>query len=169
MRIRIFLFLVLGFIFITNINAQKFGYINSTELLMAHPDVKSADAKLQEFQKQLFAKGQQMAQEFQKHYEAYVKDVNAGLLSKIQMQEKENALAQEQNKIREFEVEMQQKIAKKREELYKPILDKIQQAINEVGKENNFTFIFDAGTGGILYAEESDNIIDLVKAKLGLK
>ena len=168
MKVRFIILVVLSFIFTININAQKFGYINSTELLMTHPDVKSADSQLQAYQKQLFAKGQQMAQEFQKHYEAYVKDVNSGLLSKIQMQERESALAQEQNKIREYELEMQQKVAKKREELYKPILDKIQNAINEVGKENNYTFIFDAGTGGILHADSSDNVLNLVKAKLGL-
>ncbi len=168
MKIKYLFIFALSFVFIANINAQKFGYINSTELLLAHPDVKSADSKLQDYQKQLLQKGQTMADAFQKHYEDYVKKANAGTLSKLQMQEEENKLTQEQNNIRQYEVDMQQKLSQKREELYKPILDKIQKAINEVGKENNYTFIFDAGTGGILHAAESDNIIGLVKAKLGI-
>ena len=168
MKIKNFIIIALTFVFITNINAQKYGYINSTELLLSHPDVKSADSKLQDYQNQLLKEGQKLADAFQKHYEEYVKQVNSGILSKIQMQEKENQLAQEQNNIRQYEMEMQQKLVQKREELYKPILDKIQKAINEVGKENNFTFIFDAGSGGILHAEDSDNIINLVKAKLGI-
>ncbi len=168
MKFKYIFILAISFMFIASTNAQKFGYINSTELLVKHPDVKGADSKLQAYQKQLLNVGQKMAEEFQKHYQAYVQDANEGKLSKIQMQEKEGALTQEQNKIREYEVEMQQKLAKKREELYKPILDKIQEAINAVGKENGYTFIFDAGTGGILHAQESTNVIDLVKAKLGI-
>ncbi len=168
MKFKYFFIFAISFMFIASTNAQKFGYINSTELLVNHPDVKGADSKLQDYQQQLLNAGQKMAKDFQKHYEAYVKEANEGNLSKIQMQEKENALTQEQNKIRQYEVDMQQKLAKKREELYKPILDKIQVAINEVGKENGFTFIFDAGTGGILHAKESTNVINLVKAKLGM-
>ncbi|HHB51668.1 MAG TPA: OmpH family outer membrane protein [Saprospiraceae bacterium] len=164
-----YLFIVVTSIFMmSNINAQKFGYINSTELLLLHPDVKSADTKLQEFQNQLLSKGQKMANDFQKHYEDYMKEANAGTLSKIQMQERENNLTQEQNKIRQYQVDMQQQLEQKRQELYQPILDKIQKAINEVGKENNYTFIFDAGTGGILHADESDNLLNLVKTKLGI-
>lgn len=168
MKFKYIFILAISFMFIASTNAQKFGYINSTELLVKHPDVKGADSKLQDYQTQLLSAGQKMADEFQKHYQAYMKQANEGEFSKIQMQEKESSLTQEQNKIREYEVQMQQKLAKKREELYKPILDKIQEAINAVGKENGYTFIFDAGTGGILHAQESTNIIDLVKAKLGI-
>ena len=157
------------FIFFSSsfVTAQKFGYLNSTELLSVHPYVKGADSILVIYQNQLMADGQKLVNSFQSSYEAYVKEANAGNLSKIQMQEKENELGIEQNKIRDYETEMQQKIMQKREELYKPILDNIQEAINAVGKENNYTFIFDSGTGGILFAETADNVLELVKAKLG--
>jgi len=168
MKIKYILILAIGLFLSSNINAQKFGYINSTELLLSHPDVKSADSKLQDYQTQLLKAGQKMATEFQKHYEAYVKDANSGTISKIEMQKREGVLSQEQNKIREYEIEMQQKLVKKREEVYKPILDKIQEAINMVGKENSYTFIFDSGTGGVLHAQDSKNVINLVKAKLGI-
>ena len=168
MKFKYFFILAISFMFIASTNAQKFGYINSNELLSLHPDVKAADSKLQDYQKQLLSVGQKMAGEFQKHYQSYVEVANKGQLSKIQMQEKESALTQEQNKIRAYEAEMQQKLIKKREEIYKPILDKIQGAINAVGKENGYTFIFDAGTGGILNAKENTNVIGLVKAKLGI-
>jgi outer membrane protein len=168
MKIKYFFILALSLVFLTNINAQKFGYLNSTELLLLHPDVKSADSNLQDYQKQLLASGQKMADAFQKNYEAYVKEANSGTLSKIIMQDRETKLTQEQNKIREYEVQMQQKLVAKREELYKPILEKIQNAINAVGKENGYTFIFDSGTGGILHATDSENILNLVKTKLGI-
>ncbi len=168
MKFKYILTLVVVLAVTTFSNAQKFGYLNSNELLILHPDVKSTDAKLEAYQKQLLEKGQQMASTFQTNYQNYVQEVEAGKLSKIQMQERENSLTQEQNKIREYEMEMQQKLLQKREELYKPILEKIQTAINQVGKENNYSFIFDSGAGAVIFAQESDNVLNLVKEKLGL-
>ncbi|MGE5355447.1 MAG: OmpH family outer membrane protein [Deltaproteobacteria bacterium] len=153
--------------FSIGLSAQKFGYLNSNELMSLHPYVKGADSILVIYQNQLMSEGQKLVDSFQKNYEEYVKEANAGNLSKIQMQERENQLAQEQNKLRDYETEMQQKVIKKREELYKPILDNIQTAINAVGKEYNYTFIFDSGTGGLLFANDADNVIQLVKTKLG--
>ena len=38
-----------------------------------------------------------------------------------------------------------------------------------MGKENGYTYIFDAGVGAVLYSQDSDDIMPLVKKKLGLK
>ena len=56
----------------------------------------------------------------------------------------------------------------KSETLLKPIRDKIQAAIDEVAKENGYTYIFDRSVGIILYAEDSTDISGLVRAKLGM-
>ncbi|HAQ37241.1 MAG TPA: hypothetical protein DCQ58_01930, partial [Saprospirales bacterium] len=69
------------------------------------------------------------------NYAKYVEEANGGTLSKLQMQEREAALGQEQEAIRAFETEIQQALIKKREELYQPILNSIQQAVQAVGKE----------------------------------
>jgi outer membrane protein len=167
MKIKFAVFLTIIIFSSFQVNAQKFGYLNSNELLSMHPLVKGADSILTIYQNQQMEQGQKLVASFQKSYEDYVKEANSGNLSKIQMGEKENQLAQEQSKIRDYETEMQKKVTQKREELYKPILDNIQTAINLVGKELNYTFIFDTGAGGILFAMPADNIIDKVKAKLG--
>ena len=52
--------------------------------------------------------------------------------------------------------------------LYSPIVQKAQEAIKSVAKTNGYTYIFDSGVGSILYAEESDDILPLVKAYLKL-
>ena len=148
--------------------AQKYGYINSSEIIMVHPDVKAADQKLLNFQNQLIEKGQGMARKLEDNYNAYVEEANSGMLSQIQMQEREAALAQEQQAIQQYEIEIQQKILAKREELYQPILNKIQEAVEAVGKENGYTMIFDTSTGGILHADQSNDLIGKVKAKLNL-
>ena len=53
--------------------------------------------------------------------------------------------------------------------MLKPIVDRAKKAIEEVGKENGYTYIFDAGVGAVLYSQDSDDIMPLVKKKLGLK
>ncbi len=152
----------------TSLNAQKFGYVNSTQLLLEMPDVKSADSQLESYQKQLIAKGENMVKSFEQKYQAYVTEANAGGLSKIQMQKREGELATEQQNIQKYELEVQQKILSKREELYKPILDKVQNAIDAVGKEGGYTMIFDASTGALLHANNSEDLTTQIKSKLGI-
>ena len=57
---------------------------------------------------------------------------------------------------------------KKEQELLEPILAKARTAIENVAKEGEFTYIFDSSMGSILYANESENVMSLVKNKLGL-
>ena len=158
------IFLFVGF----SVNAQKFGYLNSALLLSELPEVKAADLELETYQKQLIAAGESMVKTFETKYQAYVKEANEGVLSQVQMQQREGTLGQEQQKIQQYEVEVQQKILKKREELYQPILDKVKTALDAVGKDEGYTMIFDASNGVILHANESDDIMSLVKTKLGL-
>ena len=73
-----------------------------------------------------------------------------------------------QQRIVDFQKSAQETLAQKELELFQPIKDKAMAAINEVAKNENYTFIFDEAAGGFLYADESENIIELVKAKLGL-
>jgi len=71
-------------------------------------------------------------------------------------------------KIAQFEQESQQRIMEKSEELLKPIRDRVQKAIDDVAKENSYSYVFDASLGFILYADESTDASSKVKAKLGL-
>lgn len=151
-----------------NLNAQKFGYLNSAVLLGELPEVKAADSEIETYQKQLMSSGEAMVKAFETKYTQYAKEASEGLLSQVQMKEKEGELGKEQQKIQQYEVEVQQKIMKKRDELYQPILDKVKTAIESVGKEKGYTMIFDAANGTILHANQSDDVTALVKAKLGL-
>lgn len=145
---------------------QKYAYLNSTQLLLELPEVKTADSQLETYQNSLISKGETMVKEFEKKYNAYVTEAQSGTLSGIQIQQKESELAQEQQNIQKYEQEVQQLIGAKREELYKPILDKVKVIVEQVGKDSGYTMIFDSSIGGLLYAVEGDNIMELVKSKL---
>ena len=73
-----------------------------------------------------------------------------------------------QDRIKEFQSKAQQDVNKKEQELLSPIVTKAKKAIADVAKEKGYAYIFDAAQGTILYSEESDNVLPLVKKKLGI-
>ena len=163
--------ILLSALFITllsfGVQAQKFGYINSQQLLLESPDIKSADAQLEALQKDLVGKGEAMVKDFEAKYQAYVTEANTGVLSQVQMQQKEGVLAAAQQEIQKYEVQVQNQILEKREVLYKPILDKIKNALDVYAKENGYTMVFDSSAGSILYAPPGDDLLQAMKTKLG--
>ena len=152
----------------TAVQAQKFGYINSAEILAGMPKVKQMQSNLESFGKQLQKKGQQMVAEYQTKEQEAIQKEERGEVSPMQKQTLLQELQTKQQEILQYEQEMQQKIAQKEQELLEPILEEVNNAIKAVASENKYTYIFDAGSGAILYADESTNVSSLVKAKLGI-
>jgi len=151
-----------------NANAQKFGYVNSTEILAELPAIKSADSELEAYQQQLVTKGEQMVKSFEANYTKLAEQAQAGTLSNVQMQQKEAELSQEQQTIQAYEVEIQNKLLKKREELYQPILENVNNVLKAMGDEGGYTMIFDSSTGGILHADDTNDLTSTLKSKLGI-
>ena len=73
-----------------------------------------------------------------------------------------------EKRITDFQQSAQDKIAAKKDKLYAPILQKANEGIKAVAKANGYTYIFDTGAGSLLYADEADNVIALVKTYLKL-
>lgn len=150
------------------VSAQKFGYINSQQLIQQIPQVKEANAELETLQKQYESQIQNKATSLQTKYQALARKQDQGEISPKQYEVEAQALEQERADIAKFQQEIQQNLATKSEDLLKPIRDNINTAINTVAKEEGYTYIFDYSVGIILYAEESTDVGSLVKAKLGL-
>jgi len=145
----------------------KFGYINSDELLSIMPEVKKADSSLQLFAKSYQDQLEQMGKEYQKKvqdFQGQEKTMNDAI-KEVKVKE----IQQLEERIQSTQQSAQEKVAKKKEELYSPILEKADKAIKDVAKTNNYDYVFDASRGNLLYAKESDNILPLVKTKLGIK
>jgi len=166
MKIRLILSFVFAIGLFANMNAQKFGYVNTQELLSQLPEVKEANANIEDLKKQLQKKGQSMVTALQAKYQDLDKRQNE--LSPKQLESEANLIRQEEQKIAEFEQSSQQKIIQKSEELLAPIQQKVQNAIDAVAKEKGYTYLFDASLGFILYADPSTDVTSAVKAKLGI-
>ena len=147
-----------------SLQAQQFGYVNSAAILAEMPEVKQADANLEALQKQLQKKGQSMLEQLQQDYVALQQKVQGGDLSPKQQEEEAQKLQAREQEIAKFEQDMRKQVTEKREELLGPIYEKVNQAIKDVAKENSYQFIFDQNV--LLYAEDSQNVNALVKAKL---
>ena len=146
--------------------AQKFGYVNSSAILAEMPEVKQMEANLEALQKQLQKKGQGMVEQLQQDYAAIQQKAASGDLSPKQQEEAGKKLEDQQAEIGKFEQDMVKQLQDMRNKELQPILEKVNQAITDVAKENGLQFIFDEGV--ILYADESMDVANLVKAKLGL-
>jgi len=145
----------------------KFGYINSRDSLEVMPEVKKADSSLQIYAKSF----QDQLESMSKEYESKVKDFQANekTMNEAVKEVKVKEVQQLQERMEALQQSAQEKTSKRREEMYKPILEKADKAIKDVAKENKYDYIFDASGGAILFAKDSDNVLSLVKTKLGIK
>ena len=163
-----FFLLAIGLSLATASFAQKFGYCNSTQLLTQIPEVKAADSDLQAFQTQLTKRGQEMVKALQDKAAELERKEKQGLISPKDLEIQGAKLKEEEAAIAKYEQEVYEKLGQKREELFKPILDRVNKAMEDVAKENQFAFVFDQNTQVLLYADESLDVTKLVKAKLGI-
>jgi outer membrane protein len=82
-------------------------------------------------------------------------------------QQKERELQSLDQGMQEFGSTVQNELAQLEQQLLMPMIERVQEAINEVGSENGFTYIFDTSSGATVYAGGED-VGGLVRAKLSM-
>ena len=157
---------LLSILTLSTIAQNKFGYIDSQELLMLMPERKTAETEVQNFANSLEAQLGSMTAEYQQSVQDY--QANEASYSDLVKQDKIAEITGLEQRIQAFQQNAQQSLQAKEQELLEPILIKARKAIEDVATEGNYTYIFDKSIGSILYAKESENVIDLVKKKLNL-
>lgn len=160
--------LILGLFMTYGVFAQKFGYCNSGALLTQIPEVKAADSDLNAFQTQLTKRGQEMVKALQDKAAELDRKQQQGSISPKDLETQSAKLKEEEATIAKYEQEVYEKLAQKREELFGPILERVNKAMADVAKEQQFMFVFDSSTQVLLYSDESLDVTPLVKAKLGI-
>ncbi len=148
--------------------AQKIGYLNAQAILADMAEVKAAESQLEAFGRQLSVKDSIMVTAFQVKAQAIGEKQQKGELAPIQLEQEKKKLEAEQAQIQQFEQGMQQELAKKRQELLQPIYDRVNKAITEVAKENAYTYVIDATAGSLLFADDKNDLQNLVRKKMGL-
>ena len=150
----------------------KIGYINSAAIIADLPDAKMADADLKVLQEQLQKRAQKMVANFETAYKAAAEKEQAGQLSPAQLAEEQDKLNTQRETIAENDQTMRKQLGDKQLELMGPIMEKVGNAINAVGKEGGYQVVFDVSVPGgdgrsfVVYADEAQDISEAVKAKL---
>jgi outer membrane protein len=148
-------------------NPVKIGYIDFNTLLAAMPGVDSVKIKLQVYQKQLTDQMDKMKAEFESKYGDY--QAQASSMSDLIKQTKEKELSDLQGRIDAFQQKASQDLQSKQQELVAPFIEKAKKAINDVAKENKFTYVLNAIEDVVVYKDETNDVMALVKKKLGIQ
>lgn len=151
----------------TQAQTLKFGHIDSGVLIQMMPATKQADSTLRKYAESLDSQLKGMSMEYQTKLQSY--QAKADSLPDAIRTTKEKELTDLGTRIQDFQQTAQESIQKKKEELYSPVLKRAEDAIKQIAKEKGYSYIFDTSLGSVIYAQDSDNIMPLVKEKLGLK
>ena len=147
--------------------SQKFGHINSQELLSLMPERIEAQDELQKHAERLESQLMSMQSEYQASIQDYQN--NEANYDDLKKQDKIAEIQGLEQRITTFQQSAQESIQKKEQELFTPLLEKAQNAINDVAKDGKYTYILDTSSGALLYYQDSEDILSKVKKSLGIK
>lgn len=152
----------------TSLFAQKFGRINSQELIVAMPETKEMQTNLEAYGKNLQDQVEAIAVEFSTKLQDFQKNFNASSEAIREMKQKE--LQELQNRRDEFQEVAQRDFQNKQSELLAPIYEKAKKAIDKVAAAAGYTVVFDTSTGSLAYFDAA-SLTDLapeVKKELNI-
>jgi outer membrane protein len=149
--------------------ATKVGYADVDYIFSQMPEAKQIDTELKSTQTQLKNQIDTKAKEFQTKLQDYQANMNT-MLDAVRVNT-ERELRQLQENIELLQQNAQTTIQNKQTQLMQPVYQKVGKAIEDVAKENGFTFILSQQIGGldvILYGDDKMDISDLVLKKMGI-
>jgi outer membrane protein len=123
--------------------AQKFGKVNTQTIMQAMPELSKVNGELEATAKQYENDLKSMQNELQRQSDAY--DKAKATMNATAQKQKETELQTLYQKIQQTYQDNQQALQKAQQEKMQPIITKVRNAIDNVGKAGGFTFIFEDG------------------------
>ena len=149
---------------------EKYGHLNFGNVVALMPETSASDGKLQTYQDSLVQVGEQQIKNFEAKVQVYSAKVQNGELSPVEQEKQGQALQQEQAALQQLDLYIQQQMGARRDQLLAPIVKKVEDAIKAYAKENGYMMIFDTSSfNAVLYAQDTDDLFEPIKAKLGLQ
>ena len=143
----------------------RFGHVDAQEILLALPERATAQSTIESQAAQYEAELKRMQEEMQAKYAEYQQ--KAATWPDAIRTQKDRELQGMDSGLQEFAATVQDELQKLEQSLLEPMIQRVQTAIDEVGKEQKFTYIIDSSTGATLY-NGGEDIAALVRAKLGM-
>ena len=150
----------------TSLQAQRFAYVNTDYILSNIPEYKTAQDQIDKLSTEWKGEVDKKQKEIDELYrifqnEQYLLTEDQKKVKIAEIEGKEKALKDYQKVKFGYEGEL----FKKRQELIKPIQDKVYEAIEKFAAERGYDFVFDKASGTtILFAnKENDKSEDILK------
>lgn len=160
-------FLIFGLNFV---KAQRFGYIDTDFILNKMPEYKKAQGEIDQLSQAWEKEVQDMSRKIDGMYAAL--QAEEVLLTEEMKKERTEAIQKKEAELKEY----QRKVFGfgglfflKKQELIKPVQDKVWDAVDKVCKENSLAIMFDkAGELVMIYTDPRHDYTDFVLDQLGL-
>ncbi|MBM3405232.1 MAG: OmpH family outer membrane protein [Bacteroidetes bacterium] len=150
--------------------AQKFAYVDTQYILDNLPEYNEAQNQLDALSIQFQQEIEEKYAEVDKLYKDY--QAEAVLLPEDMKKRKENEIIDKEKDAKNLQKQRFGKdgdLFKKREELIKPIQEKVYNAIQDISTDNNYAIVFDKGGSlTMLYSNPKYDISDEVLDNLGI-
>lgn len=146
-------------------NAQKIGYISADEVIQLMPEAAAIQTQLDEFQQSLYKNADDQKTALNEAVQKFYKD--SATMSPSLKEVKRTDLQKQVADLSGMDQKIQSQFEQKRQELSLPIQKKLQAAIEDVAKENGYTYVFPREA--LIYMPPTSDIGPLVRKKLGLK
>jgi outer membrane protein len=147
----------------------RVGYADADYIFEQMPDSKQIESSLKATSDQLNTLITAKDEEWRKKFGEYA--ANQGTMLEAVRDNTLNEIEQLQNNVKKLKEDAQQELQRKQQQLLIPVYQKIKKATAEVAKENGYTLIMSPRVGGsslLVYADESNDVSDLVLKKLGV-
>ena len=146
----------------------KFGHMNSQEIITVMPEFTKAQADLDALSKQYREEMQRSEEEFNRKYQELLQQQDSLPKNILERRSKEvQDMAQRQQ---QFQQEAYQAMEKAQQEAMVPIYQKLDDAVQAVGKAEGVVYIFDIARTPVAYiGTGSIDLTAKVKTQLGIK
>jgi outer membrane protein len=151
--------------FSTTTNAQKIGYISADEIIQLMPEAATVQQQLDQYQQSLYQNAQDKQNAFNESLQKFVKD--SSTMSPSLKEVKRSDLQKQSQELAGEQQRIQNDFEQKRQELSAPIQKKLQNAIEEVAKENGYTYVMPREA--LIVMPPTNDLGPMVIKKLGLK
>ncbi len=160
--------ILVGMANIATAQTLKFGHIDIQQLIQVMPERTKAIADLEKTATELETLLGTMQTELQTMFKEYTEKRDS--MSDLVRQAKEEDIQAKQQRIETFRNQSEQQLGQKQQDLMKPIIEKADNAISEVAKEQGLLYVFDISSRVVLYkSNQSVDVLPLVKKKLGIE
>lgn len=148
--------------------AQKFGYMNSAELIQLMPEFSKAQKKLQDLEKTYTNDFNAMRTELEKKGTEFEKLQQDSVPENILKRRYEELLQMEQ-RLQQASQELQASLAQAEQQEMVAIQTKLRDALDAVGHDGGYVCIFDLA-GGVPYISKTlcEDVTAKLRTKLGI-